>query len=76
MAKDKNFRTPTNGHYVSYMHQYQADQILKRIPPLIYEKLEKIDTYQKEWDSDDNDDKVKKYYDTVVEAEYKLHTTE
>lgn len=69
----KDFKNPRNGNYMTISHDY--DSILQRIPPLIDEKLKEIEAYKKMWYSDDNDDKVKKYYSTRVESEYKIHTT-
>ncbi len=32
-----------------------------------------VTTYQQTWDSDDNDDALKAYYNNIIEREYKLH---
>ena len=32
-----------------------------------------VTTYQQIWDSDDKDDELKAYYDSIIEREYKLH---
>lgn len=35
--------------------------------------FDKIKAYQAKWDSDDSDDELKAYYDSIIEREYKLH---
>lgn len=66
----EKLRRPQNGMHIS--HDYTV--IFNNIKPKIDEIIEIVSNYQKEWDSDDNDDEIKKYYDEIINEPQKLHT--
>ncbi len=47
---------------------------LGKIKEYILTMKKNIHDYQKHWGSNDNDEKVKRYYDSIIMNEYKIHT--
>lgn len=48
-------------------------EIFNNIRPKIDEMIEMVSSYREKWDSDDNDEELKKYYDLIVNESQNLH---
>lgn len=70
--KQNDFNTIKNNNS-GYVISYNLDEILAQIEERIDELIIPVIKYQKEWDSDDKDSIIKKYYDEIVDEPQKLH---
>ena len=59
---------PNYGVYTRYKYNFSA------LESYLNNKNQEIEEYKKTWASDDNDFELKKYYDTIVIQEPKVHT--
>lgn len=63
--------------HTDYQGFYRTSQSFSRNAIFVDEAINKmfhdVKAYQAKWDSDDNDDKLKAYYDEVIENQYKIH---
>ena len=67
-------KNPTNLiRYKNLNRTYHSAYNLNLIETYIENKKKAIDSYKNTWNSDDNDDAIKKYYQNIVEDEPSIH---
>lgn len=68
------FKDPTNFiRYKKLNRTYYSAYNFNSIRTYIENKKKAIDSYKNTWNSDDNDDAIKKYYQNIVEDESSIH---
>lgn len=68
------FKDPTNFiRYKKLNRTYYSAYNFNSIRTYIENKKKAIDSYRNTWNSDDNDDAIKKYYQNIVEDEPSIH---
>lgn len=68
------FKDPTNFiRYKKLNRTYYSAYNFNSIRTYIENKKKAIDSYKNTWNSDDNDDAIKKYYQNIVEDEPSIH---